>query len=191
MDFNRIKRDTIGIALLVSPSNDYRTLDGEWPLRGTHCNACKMEAVFKEFGYVVYRRENIHSEDFSCKCITTVTYPQVCKRILIYFSGHGSDGVTLKMEDILVDNILEWFKPPPPPVSAANRDYTLSENMVKMFFFDVCQGTKRDHGYISKGNIRNVAENAPTSVKNGKYHMMVILLLLLLLLLLLKLAKPM
>ena len=161
MDFGRIRHNSVGVALLVS--NDYKTLGKDAELGSTHSDAFKMEEVFEEFGYVVYRMQNIRSEDFTsyCKEIAGFQYPQNCRRILVYFSGHGDDG-TLVMQDggdLIIESIIELFKP-----DVAN-NAVLTE-MAKMFFFDACRGGKEDHGYnTARGGVRNKAGNEITFLK--------------------------
>ena len=140
-----MNEDTVGVALLVS--NDYETLEGGKTLPGTHRDADNLEKLFKKFTYEVLRKKNVHREDFvSCyKKLSEERYPPTCKRILVYFSGHGGDG-TLLMQDggiVEIGDVVSSFR-----INISNNK-TLAE-MAKMFFFDACRGVREDHGHTIK-----------------------------------------
>ena len=138
-------KDTVGVALLVS--NDYETLEGERPLSYTHKDTDNLEKLFKEFSYVVLRKKNVSGEDFvsGYKKLAEDRYPPTCKRILVYFSGHGEDG-TLLMQDggiVEIGDVVSCFR------KNISNNRTLA-GMAKMFFFDACRGSREDHGYSMK-----------------------------------------
>ena len=120
-----IHTDTVGVALLVS--NDYTTLGTNEELSFTHKDADSMEQLFKEFGYIVYRKKNVSSEEFmSCqKTLSEFKYPPTCRRFLVYFSGQGEDG-SLFMQDggMHIENMVTIFK-------------SSNKNLAKIFLIDV------------------------------------------------------
>lgn len=160
MDFSRIGCNTVGVALLVY--NDYKTLGTEAELQFTHIDAHQMEGVFKEFGYVVYRKQNICEKDFMqhCKELAAYQYPENCRRILIYFSGHGNDGTLVMQDDshLIIKDIIKLFKP-----DVAN-NLVLAE-MAKMFFFDACRGREKDYGYVARSRAQSKAGSEITCLK--------------------------
>ena len=116
----------MGVALLVS--NDYTTLGTSEELSFTHRDADSMEQLFVEFGYVVYRKKNISSEEFmSCQIkLVKFNYPQTCRNFIVYFSGQGEDG-SLLMQDgsiIRIENIVASFE-------------SSNKNLAKIFLIDV------------------------------------------------------
>ena len=138
----QIDGNTVGVALLVS--NDYKTIKGVSDLSSTHTDAKNMEQAFKELTYATIRIKNASSDEFvSCyNNLADYKYPTTCKRILLYFSGHGDDG-TLLMQDGLkvnIDDVVSRFK----INVAGNRSLA---TIAKMFFFDACRGPRRDSGY--------------------------------------------
>ena len=132
----------VGVALLVS--NDYK--GQKKPLPFVHKDADNLERVFKQFSYTVYRKRNVTDTDFlECyRDLADYNYPPTCKRILVYFSGHGgSDGV-LAMQNgncIKIEDIIHCFK------TGISKSKTVP-HMVKMFFFDACRGGDEDVGYL-------------------------------------------
>ena len=134
-------KDTIGVALLVS--NDYKA--GPDPLPGTHKDAEKLQELFNGFTYFVLRRENVTATEF-ITCYKFLAeydgYPHNCKRILVYFSGHGDDGFLIMQDEceVKVSDIVSYFKK-----SYANNASLAT--MAKMFFFDACRGSYKDKGY--------------------------------------------
>ena len=138
----RIDGNTVGVALLVS--NDYKTVREVSDLPFTHTDTKNMEQVLKEFTYAVYRIKNVSTNEFvSCyKNLADYKYPATCKRILLYFAGHGDDG-NLWMQDggkVNIDDVISRFK-----IHVAGNESLAT--IVKMFFFDACRGTQKDGGY--------------------------------------------
>ena len=146
----QIGANMVGVALLVS--NGYQR---EKELKFVHEDTNKMERVFKRFSYAVYRKKNVTDKEFrSCyRDLADHSYPSTCKRILVYFSGHGSDGV-LAMQDgshTRIEDIINCFK------TGITKSETVP-HMVKMFFFDACRGSEEDLGYPnSKGDSNDTA----------------------------------
>ena len=142
MNDPEIDNNTVGVALLVS--NDYESLPKVGNLSSIHQDADKLGELFKIFGYVVYKIQNISYRDFSscCNTLSRFNYPSTCTRIIVYFSGHGDDGSLLMNdgEEVDIDDIITAFK----PFAAGNPKLGL---IARMFFFDACRGGKEDHGY--------------------------------------------
>lgn len=137
MEFH-ISNECVGVALLVS--NGY---EGANKIKFTHEDTTNMEEQFKEFGYDVFKRTDVDFKTFQLyyRALADRDYPPTCKRILIYFSGHGADGV-LDMQDggcANIEDIITCFKT---GISQSNS----IPGMVKMFFFDACRGPRRDYG---------------------------------------------
>ena len=136
---------TVGVALLVS--NDYTPVKRVDDLLFTHTDVDSMEKILKEFTYAVYRIKNASSDKFvTCyKKLAEFKYPTTCKRILLYFSGHGNDGTLLMQDDVEVNivDVISSFK----IHIANNKSLAL---MGKMFFYDACRGTQEDKGYTMK-----------------------------------------
>ena len=150
----QIDSNIVGVALVVS--NDIKDKN----ILFAHDDADKIEEMFKSFRYAVYRKKNITHNEFVSFIgeLADYTYPPTCKRILLYFSGHGSDG-ELVMQDgntIKVNNIVARF----------TTDLTKSKTvpqMVKMFFLDMCRGELEDFGFtiVSKGDEVNQTRKIP------------------------------
>ena len=108
MEFH-ISNVCVGVALLVS--NGYEGAD---KIKFTHEDTINMEEQFKEFGYDVFKRTDVDFKTFQLyyRELADRDYPPTCKRILIYFSGHGADGV-LDMQDgscANIEDIITCFK---------------------------------------------------------------------------------
>ena len=143
----RINSNTVGVALLVS--NDYKTTTSAKYVPFTDTDTDDLEQIFLEFTYAVYRKKNVSNEEFKSyyEKVAKFKYPPSCKRILIYFSGHGCNG-QIKMQDgsyESIENLINCFK-----VDSTCND-TLG-NVVKMFFFDACRGELEDDQSGIKGN---------------------------------------
>lgn len=111
----------------------------------THKDSEGLKSLFeKDFMYKVYQRKNATKKEFIswCKLVAEYKYPETCKRIVVYFSGHGKDGA-IQMQDgdtVAIEDVISHFKP-----DIANND-SLSR-MVKMFFIDACRGGEEEVGY--------------------------------------------
>lgn len=140
-----IDANTVGVALLVS--NDYTTLKTVAGLRFTHADTDNLARLFKEFTYAVYVKKNVSTKEFvTCyKALADFKYPPTCKRIVVYFSGHGDDGALLMQngDKVQIEDVINSFK-----IHIANNESLA--HMVKMFLFDACRGSREDHGYSIK-----------------------------------------
>ena len=146
----QINENTVGVGLLVS--NDYdpkcwNEVNGKHPgkLIFTHKDVENLAPLFEDFAYAVYRKKNVTRERFvTCyAALADYKYPPTCKRILVYFSGHGDYDGKLIMQDgseVDIEDVVDRFR-----INIANNE-TLAE-MVKMFFFDACRGPSYDRGY--------------------------------------------
>ena len=144
-------------------SNDYTSASSNHlrPLEFTHRDADAMEQLFQnEFLYEVRRKMNISKEEFKscCKILAAHEYPPACNRILVYFSGHGSNGTLIFQdgEEFSFKDMIDIFKP-----TIANNESLA--HMVRMFFIDACRGQKEEFGseIVSKGGSKQfVADEA-------------------------------
>lgn len=151
-------------------SNDYITSysrDGhkikELPF--THKDTDNLQKLYEEFNYVIYRKKNIGRRGFvSCyKSLGEYKYPSTCRRILLYFSGHGNAAGSLTMQDgwdVKIEDIISCFR-----VDVANNVRLLE--MAKMFFFDACRGSKIDEGYPIPENGKAAADIVRKLPKEG------------------------
>ena len=158
---------TVGVALLIS--NDYIkpeiSEDSHLPL--THREADELGKLFEEFGYVVYKRKNVSKQELSthCRKLSEYAYQLSCRRIVVYFSGHGNDG-TLFMQDgseVNITEIIERFK----PFAADNEVLGL---MARIFLFDSCRGDAVDTGYCPKETSSKKSLNQITCVRKLPYE---------------------
>ena len=135
----------VGVAFFVS--NDYYGQNKVDKLKSTHNDSDGLAKLFKEeFMYSVYQQRNICKEEFidCCKLLAGFKYPQNCRRIVVFFSGHGNKGTLLFQdgkEKALVNNILQLFK-----LDIANNKTLI--NIAKLFFIDACRGKLEDPGYL-------------------------------------------
>ena len=144
-----ITPSTIGVALVVT--NDYTTNPTKQDLKVTYTDGKKMKAFLVKCKYKVFWYHNLTQQQFVklYKEMAKYEYPKTCRRLLVYFSGHGSNGERLLTEDgkyVSVHDMVTSFK----PVNAKN--ITL-RNTVRMFFIDACRGNKSDYGYSSNKSV--------------------------------------
>lgn len=134
----------VGIAILVS--NGYEGTSDE--ITFTHTDTDNMEKMFTKLRYLVYRHKNLDYDGFMkiCKQYADDEHdmyiPPSCKRLLFYFSGHGSNGLlTMKSGGpVKVESIVTCFK------TEIALNLTV-KRIVKMFFFDACRGPVEDRGH--------------------------------------------
>ena len=124
-----------GIALIVS--NNYEGTKS--PLPGTDRDSDVMTTFFSTLGNyeVVVPKKNLRVKEFiaTCKQLASLEYPEVYKRMVIYFAGHGGDGyIALQDKPVRIDDIQAIFDP--------GKHQKLHE-MVRMFFIDACCGSTR------------------------------------------------
>lgn len=144
---------TVGVALLVS--NDYQSLKGATCLSSVHQDTDKLEELFKQYGYAVYKRKNLSYREFGeyCSKMSDFIYPSTCERLLVYFSGHGANEI-LQTQDgkkVHISEIISMFKP---RFGCKNENIGL---IAKLFFFDSCRGGEDDEGCA----IRITAKKSP------------------------------
>ena len=149
----QIDGNNVGVALLVS--NNYKTTKEASDLSSTHTDAKNMEKVMEVFSYAVFWIKNVSTNEFvSCyKYLVDFPYPTTCKRILLYFAGHGNDG-TLLMQDggeVKIDDVITRFK-----IHVAGNESLAA--IAKMFFFDACRGSQKDGGYSVSRTAKPVDE---------------------------------
>ena len=152
--------DAVGVALLVS--NDYA--GGRNPLPFTHDDADNMQRMFEQFNYTVFRFKNITEQQFISyyRKVADYNYPSKCKRILIYFSGHGRNGKLMMQNEesqVCIEKIIACFR------TGRSESKTVPQ-MAKMFFFDACRGSREDEGedtanFITKGDEANWMKRIP------------------------------
>jgi len=106
-----------------------------------------MEELFKEVKFDVHVRNNVTAKQFLATCEYLARYeeyPSTCKMIVIYVSGHGSNGfISMKPEKdhdgrIHVLDLRAMFK---------------NTNIARVFLYDTCRGSNSDYGYTSKAGI--------------------------------------
>ena len=133
----KIDVDIVGVALLVS--NDYKTLGKGTEMPFTHADASDLEKTLGKCSYAVYKKENVSAKEFVsyCESMAEFEYPPTCNRILVYYSGIGSNGTLLMQHGgtVNTEDLMSTFK-----VSTAN-NVTLA-NIAKMFFFDTFCGSR-------------------------------------------------
>ena len=138
---SQCKASCKGIALIVS--NNYEGTDN--PLPGTDRDSDAMKRFFSALGNyeVVVPKKNLRVNEFTdiCEHLASLEYPEIYKRMVIYFAGHGGDGyIALQDERVHIEAIQAIFDPSKHP-----KLYT----MARIFFIDACRGstlyTKDDH----------------------------------------------
>ncbi|XP_065917689.1 caspase-7-like [Dysidea avara] len=136
-----VKPYYVGVALLIS--NGYENHpDPEKRLTDSASADCReMDKLFTSFGYKVYPRRNLSKEKMikCCECLADpqCTYPDNCKRMVVYFSGHGVSGGNvvsdINYEIVGIDKIIS-------PVVSSRK----TAGMTKMFFIDACRGSGKE-----------------------------------------------
>ena len=132
-----------GIALIVS--NNYEGTKHHLP--GTDRDSDYMTTFFSALGNyeVVVPKKNLRVKEFTaiCEQLASLEYPEVYKRMLVYFAGHGGDGyITLQDKSVRIEEIQAIFDP-----SKHQKLYA----MARIFFIDACRGSTR---YVSEDQTR-------------------------------------
>ena len=145
-----ITQSTIGVALIVS--NDYITTP-ERDLPETRTDAQKMKKFLTKCKYKVFRYHNLDKKSFVTlyEEMARHQYPKTCRRLIVYFSGHGGDG-TIRFQDrgdVIINDMVNSFK----PVKPNNSKNESLGNTVRMFFIDACRGNQKDYGYSSSKDL--------------------------------------
>ena len=152
----------VGVALIVS--NDYAGT--KMKLTGTHKDSKKMEKVFKQFRYRVIKIINVSKKDLKSYLtfLSEYNYPPTCRRIVITFAGHGSDGILLCQDkkELKIKDMVSQFKP--------GIDKPTLGKTVRMFFIDACRGSCIDGGYTARGNDAGVEDDTEVDVTNTLAH---------------------
>ena len=154
-----ITHDTKGVALLVS--NGY---DGKDTLHGTYKDAQKMTSFLIKWKYAVIWYHNVDREFFItfCKTLAQYKYPEICRRLLVGFFGHGDDGVLIFQDGkhVSISELMNLFK----PNNAKNK--TLG-NMVRMFIIDACRSNQKDFGWSrSRGAASTIKQDIDKEYPN-------------------------
>jgi len=125
-----------GVALLIGNQYKEGGTDLE-TLSGTHNDCDNVEKLLKGFGYKVYIKTDRTRDQMlnCCESLAQYVYPDSCKRLIVYFSGHGD--VNSDNEDCLIAE-----KGSEIPVYQLISTIALPKNdsMIKMFFIDACRG---------------------------------------------------
>lgn len=126
-----------GVALILS--NNYE--GSEKSLPGTDEDSKNMNNFFLTLGNydVVLPKKNLKrdlkSSEFKdvCEYLASLEYPDVYKRIVVYFAGHGDDGcIAMQDKDMHIEEIQAIFDPTKHP-----KLY----NMARIFLIDACRGS--------------------------------------------------
>ena len=143
----RVNNSDVGVAFVVSI--DYSGHPGA-QLSFTHKDSESLACLFKkDFAYEVYHLTNISKSYFlsCCKSLAAYQYPPSCKRIFVYFSGHGTEEKLIflddqgSQQDVLIEFVISLFKP------TIAKNATLAK-MARLFFIDACRGTGKEAGVL-------------------------------------------
>lgn len=135
-----------GLAIVIS--NDYTEIKEVESLTGTTVDAKHMMDTFAVLRFATYYQKNIRKERLIEVVHTAASYreyPDSYRRIVVVFSGHGTNEQLFTQEGARVDinDILRPFHPEKAPV--------LGE-IPKLFFIDACRGEKSNPGvYVPRG----------------------------------------
>lgn len=127
--------DEVGVVYIVT--NDYRDDEDMQTLRACEVDLIRMKKFFNSLvdKYYVVTAQNRNREDFVRTLIYLATwpnYPVCCRRIIVYFSGHGRNGyITMeknanKRTNITINDILLQFRT------------EICRRMVKIILLDAC-----------------------------------------------------
>ena len=152
---DKISPGTFGVALLIS--NDYVTDDNclEVELPYTHYDTRKLQIVLEEkFMYTVHCYSNVRADlSQHCNRIAMLKYPEQCRIIFFYFSGHGAinvdDNLVLYLQGgkaIVLNDLIECFNTP------------ALVHKTKLFFIDACR-TKSEKGNTSYNLVTDPIQN--------------------------------
>lgn len=135
-EYEPLEEDEVGIVYIVT--NNYR-YDENMALRDHGVDLKKMKSFFTGLvdKYYVVPAQNRTRENFisTCKYLAEWSkYPATCKRIIIYFAGHGSNGhITMEADvkdstnrNVTINEILSLFRT------------EACKHMLKLFLFDAC-----------------------------------------------------
>lgn len=133
------KPNANGLALIVS--NDYSSTRIA-SLTATSNDARLLKASLVELNYTVVYKHNIRRMDLLSLLddVTSMTFPCNFKRLVFAFSGHGTDGSNIVMQDgasVNIAFVVAKFLP-------VNKPHLCS--IPKLFFIDACRGQRVDAG---------------------------------------------
>ena len=121
-----------GIALIVT--NNYKGTDKALP--SADDDSRMMKSFFSTLqNYEIIIRENLKVDEllYICEYLASREYPEIYKRIVLYFAGHGSDGyIRLKDKRVNTKDIQAIFNP---------MKYPRLSKMARIFIFDACRGS--------------------------------------------------
>ena len=140
-----IDANKVGVALLVSIgyNSPSARISGLSPIPFTHDDTRNLKNLLEGLNYAVIRKKNVSAYRFVSwyKKLAEYPYPATCKRIILYVSSHGDDGI-LWMEDGTEVNICDVISSFRINVSG---NISLAET-AKLFIFDACRGSYSDRG---------------------------------------------
>ena len=160
-------KECIGIALLVG--NDYiGTAQNE--LRNTHHDVDQLGKILESFKYFVYKETNI-SKDKMFEVCKLIAEHAKCKRIIVYFSGHGRDDELLfhpknkRKSDVCpsvkLETIINLFKP-----NKANNPELI--NISRVFLVDACRGGLEEKVYSPEHHNNMKRRNSFSTIDRPK-----------------------
>ena len=135
-----------GLAIIIS--NDYIELKEIESLTGTAVDAKHMMDTFTALNFATYYQKNISKEklmDVVRSAASYGEYPASYRRIIVVFSGHGTNEQVFTQEGkrVEINDMLRPFHPERAPILG---------NIPKLFFIDACRGEKTNPGvYVSRG----------------------------------------
>lgn len=143
-DLPNITVDYKGVAFIVS--NDYKTCRQLESLPYAHVDSKRMAHFFTHLkNYIVVHRSNLSKRTFMSTCkYLAVEFPGGYTRVVVYFAGHGLNGVVMMQDGkkVLLKDIRAMFNP----------NHVLKmKDVVKIFFIDACRGTLSDPGIRGGG----------------------------------------
>ena len=120
-----------GLAIIIT--NDY---GGAAALAGTRKDGARMQRVFDGLQIATLWKENVSGDDLRRLLREIPTLPRTYESISFVYSGHGSEGDVLCMQDgskMHMQEIVNAFLPRRAPNVG---------NIPKLFFIDACRGSE-------------------------------------------------
>ena len=119
-----------------------------------------METIYRDdFNYAICRKRNVTAAEVLsfCESLAIKECPPTCKRIVVYYSGHGAYGMLLMQDGnrVNVDDVTRLFS-----------ESSKNIHMVKMIFLDACRVIQDHNDYpVKKARLR--LEGAKTICKGN------------------------